>query len=195
MTYDEWLALSDDERDHVHHKQWDVYKRDGYLIAMMAAVRMASSCDIKVFDVGVGTYHGGEHVLHLTVHDESLPTLPAPLAQRFEGFRVVWMPSSRLGILPPAKDHLGGVWRHEDDDTDVEFTFDVSTTPPGVEARCISDGEHLIVSNVVGNDQWLSFTTTVPSNGYIAEHVVSATETDTAIQRLTFRETWIRVEG
>lgn len=93
LNYDEWLALNDDERDAVHRGQWNVYEREGYLIPITAAVRLASQCGLPVIDIAIGTFHGGEYVLHLTVPDEHIPNLPAMLEQQFEGFRVAWLPA------------------------------------------------------------------------------------------------------
>src|SRR5436190_3255347 len=130
MTYDQWLALSEDERDAVHFQQWNVYERDGYLVAMTAAVRLAESCGLKVSRIAIGTYHGGEYLLQLFVSDEDCRQLPPMLEQRFEGFRVAWFPLSTMGLNPSEFGSISGVWRHEDDDTNVEFTFDDSTQPP-----------------------------------------------------------------
>jgi hypothetical protein len=193
MTYDQWLALSEDERHTVHFEQWDVYSRDGYVIAMTAAVRLAASCGMKVFHVDIGTYHGGEYLLHLYVSDEDCSRMPPMLEQRFEGFRVIWFPVSRMGLTPSEVGSISGVWRHEDDDTDVELTFDASTQPPQVSGRCLSDGEQLVISGVRGNDKFLLFSSTVPSNGYFAQHAFRVTGRDTCTQDLTLRETWKRV--
>ncbi|WP_322279483.1 hypothetical protein [Prosthecobacter sp.] len=93
-SYDEWLNLSDDERDRVHREVWNVYDRDGIGIATIAAGRLALVCTTKVLDMRIGTYHGGEFVLHMCVSDNDLPKMPEMLSQRFEGFRVIWMPTS-----------------------------------------------------------------------------------------------------
>jgi len=193
MTYDQWLALSDDERHRVHFEQWDVYSRDGYVIAMTAAVRLAASCGLKVSHLEIGTYHGGEYLLHLYVSDDDCSRMPPMLEQRFEGFRVIWFPVSRMGLSRSEVGTISGVWRHEDDDTDVELTFDASTQPPNVAGRCLADGEQLVISGVRGNDKFLLFSSTVPSNGYFAQHAFTLTAQDTCIQNLTLRETWNRV--
>ena len=192
MTYDQWLALSEDERDAMHFEQWDVYSRDGYVIAMTAAVRLSESCGLKVSHMEVGTYHGGEHLLHLYVPDVDCSQMPPMLEQRFEGFRVVWFPLSRMGLSQSKLGSISGTWRHEDDDTDVEFTFDGSSQPPQVSARCISDNEHLVISGTRGNDKFLLFSSTVPSSGYFAEHTFTLTAPDTCTQDITLRETWKR---
>ncbi len=95
MSYDEWLALSDDERDHIHFNQWNVYDRDGIVIAFTAATRLAAQSQVKIHDIGVGTYHGGEYTLMLCVSDEDHGSCPTSLEQKFEGFRVNWQPISK----------------------------------------------------------------------------------------------------
>lgn len=193
MTYDQWLALSEDERHTVHFEQWDVYSRDGYVIAMTAAVRLAGSCGVKVLHLEVGTYHGGEYLLHLYVSGEDCCRLPAMFEQRFEGFRVIWLPVSRMGLSPSEVGTISGVWRHEEDDTDVEFCFDAVPHPPKVSGRCISDGEQLVISGVRGNEKYLLFTSTVPSSGYFAQHTFTLVDRDTCTQDITLRETWKRL--
>lgn len=193
MTYDQWLVMTEDQRDAVHFKQWNVYSRDGYVIAMIAATRLSVACGLAVTHMEIGTYHGGEYLLHLYVPDDACAQLPAFLEQRFEGFRVGWFPASRLGLSPSEHGSISGVWRHEDDDTNVEFTFDASSRPPAVSARCISDGEELLISMVVGNDKFLLFSSTVPSNGYFAQHSFHLTAADTCTQDITLREIWKRV--
>jgi hypothetical protein len=192
MTYDQWLALSEDERETVHFQQWNVYSRDGYVIAMTAAVRLAESCGLKVFHMEIGTYHGGGYLLHLYVPDDDCRRMPPMLEQRFEGFRVVWFPVSRMGLSPSEIGTISGLWRHEDDDTDVEFSFDAAPNPPKVSGRCLKDGEQLVISGVRGHDKFLSFSSTVPSTGYFAQHTFRLTGRDTCTQDITLRETWKR---
>lgn len=93
-TYDEWLGLSEDERDRIHHEAWNVYDRDGIGIATVAAGRLALASRVRVLDTRIGTYHGDELVLHMCVSDQDQPTMPQLLSQRFEGFRVLWIPQS-----------------------------------------------------------------------------------------------------
>jgi hypothetical protein len=37
--YDEWLALTDEERDHIKFNDWNAYARDVVVFAFMAAAR------------------------------------------------------------------------------------------------------------------------------------------------------------
>ena len=94
-TYDEWLALSDEQREAVL-TNWDAYEREGIGFAYTAAGRLAIASDTPVLDVRVGTYHGGEYLLHAYVDDAAVPNLPKMLEQTFEGFRVAWYPVSQL---------------------------------------------------------------------------------------------------
>lgn len=88
--YDDWLSLPDDARDHFH-RQWDVHQHEMFWVPMLAAARLASRSHLPVTDIYAGVWHGGEYVLHLTVPRDSLASLPRPLEQTFEGFRVIWM--------------------------------------------------------------------------------------------------------
>jgi hypothetical protein len=194
MHYDQWLALNDQERDSIHFEQWNVYARDGYIIAMTAASRLAASCQTKVFQMEIGTYHGGEYLLHLYIPDMACADMPPMLEQRFEGFRVAWFPVSRLGLNPTKDGTISGVWRHEDNDTNLELRFDASTQPPMVLGRSISDGEELVISEVIGAEKVLLFSSTVPSTGFFARHTFTLTEKDTCTQEITLRETWKRIE-
>jgi hypothetical protein len=95
-SYVEWLALSDDERRHVHFELWNVYERDGIGFAFAAAGRLAISSPTKILDVRIETYHGGEYLIGAFVNDVAIDTLPPPLEQSFEGFRVAYRPLSML---------------------------------------------------------------------------------------------------
>jgi hypothetical protein len=92
QTYDEWLALTEEERDHIKSNAWDAYARTGVVFAFTAAARLAMQSPFEVLDIQIGTYHGGEYLLHLTVSADDFQQCPPMLEQRFEGFRVVWFP-------------------------------------------------------------------------------------------------------
>ena len=94
-TYEEWLALSDEQREATLFA-WNAYEREGVGFPYTAAGRLAIASETPVLDVRVGTYHGGEYVLHAYVADSAVTNLPKMLQQTFEGFRVIWLPESQL---------------------------------------------------------------------------------------------------
>jgi hypothetical protein len=94
-TYEEWLALNDQERESVLFS-WNAYEREGIGFPYTAAGRLAIASETPVLDVRVGTYHGGEYLLQAYVADAAVPNLPTTFEQTFEGFRVVWLPVSEL---------------------------------------------------------------------------------------------------
>jgi hypothetical protein len=94
-TYEEWLSFDDQQREAVL-TTWNAYEREGIGFAYTAAGRLAIASEIPVVDLRVGTYHGGEYILHAYVDDAAVSNLPKMLAQKFEGFRVAWYPVSRI---------------------------------------------------------------------------------------------------
>lgn len=91
--YKDWLALSAQERFDAK-MSWNAYERESIGIPYTAAGRLAISSERKVLDVAVGTYHGGEYLIHATVSDEDFRNCPRMLSEEFEGFRIVWFPVS-----------------------------------------------------------------------------------------------------
>jgi hypothetical protein len=91
-TYEEWLALSGEDREQIKENAWNAYARDGIAFPFMAAARLAMQSRHKVLDIGIGTNHGGEYVLLLYVSPEDVKNCPPFLQQSFEGFRVAWLP-------------------------------------------------------------------------------------------------------
>jgi len=89
-SYDDWLALSDQERLDTK-LGWDAYQRESIGFPYVAAGRLAIASDRKILDVSVGTYHGGEYLIHATVSDDVFRECPPMLSEEFEGFRIVWM--------------------------------------------------------------------------------------------------------
>jgi len=94
-TYDEWLALSDSQR-RATLLAWNDCQREGIGFAYAAAGRLAIGSVVPIFDMRIGTYHGGEYIIHAYVDDAVISNLPKPLEQTFEGFRVWWFPVSLL---------------------------------------------------------------------------------------------------
>lgn len=93
MTYDDWLQMTDEERDSAHFG-WDAYSRESIWVPYMAAARLAMMSGIPVLDLSVGTYHGGEYLLHMRVRSSDLAKCPQFPSQAFEGFRVMWLPDA-----------------------------------------------------------------------------------------------------
>jgi hypothetical protein len=119
MNYDDWLALSEGDRDTMHSR-WDAYSRENVWIPLMAAARLAMMSSIPVLDATVGTYHGGEYILHMTVRHCDIAKCPQSLGQTFEGFRVAWLSEPE----PPGdvREHpLIGRWRSAGDSGDYEI--------------------------------------------------------------------------
>ena len=94
-SYEEWLSLSDDDRAEAK-AGWDAYEREQIGIPYTAAGRFAIASPRAILDVSVGTYHGGEYLIHATVSDEEFSDCPPMLSEEFEGFRVAW-----LSLTPP----------------------------------------------------------------------------------------------
>ncbi|MDP4623573.1 MAG: hypothetical protein NWT08_00405 [Akkermansiaceae bacterium] len=90
-SYEEWLELSEVEQEDLK-LSWNTYERENIGIPYTAAGRLAISSKHQVLDVTVGTYHCGEYLIHATVPSSEHPSCPSPLSQRFEGFRVMWLP-------------------------------------------------------------------------------------------------------
>jgi len=96
ISYNDWLKMTPEEQNHIHFDEWNVYERDGYPIALMAAARFTEQSPKKIYDCSIGTYHGGEYVLHMYVSDEDFPSCPKKFEQSFEGFRILWQPIGPL---------------------------------------------------------------------------------------------------
>ncbi|HBE70185.1 MAG TPA: hypothetical protein DDW52_18710 [Planctomycetaceae bacterium] len=91
MHYDDWINLSNEEQDRIKLHVWDAYKRENIAIPFMALACFIAQSERSILDGAIGTYHGGEYVLHLYVSAAELKYCPQPLTERFEGFRIYWM--------------------------------------------------------------------------------------------------------
>lgn len=98
ISYDEWLKLTDEEQNALHLETWDTYKREGYPIALHAASRLALQSNKTILSAWIGTYHGGEYLLEFAVPSAELDSCPAPLSERFEGFRTMWHDHERMSL-------------------------------------------------------------------------------------------------
>ncbi|OYP34326.1 hypothetical protein [Rhodopirellula sp. MGV] len=153
-TYNDWLTLPEDSREHFH-RQWNVYAHEMFWVPMCAASRLAAQTSVPVVDLYAGVWHGGEYVLHLTVSRESLSSLPRPLEQTFEGFRVIW-----LGDINDVESQDGfiGKWFSSGDFGSFEISVSIGTEGLRVECTDTVNGEtHHVMSPSVHLNQ-LSFT-------------------------------------
>ncbi len=96
-SYDDWLALSSDQK-HETKLSWDAYEREAIGIPIIASGRLALNSDRKVIATQIGTYHGGEYLIHAIVSDEDFKSCPPMLEDQFEGFRIIWLPVSKWGM-------------------------------------------------------------------------------------------------
>lgn len=90
-SYDEWLSLPEAEQERIKEHVWNAYDRDRIDVPYMALARLIASTERTVLEGSIGTYHGGEYLLHVYVPESEISECPSPLKQRFEGFRVYWM--------------------------------------------------------------------------------------------------------
>jgi hypothetical protein len=192
-TYEDWLALSDDEKREVHSKEWNVYARDGIAIAFMAATRLALQCGKKVSNIQIGTYHCGEYLLQLTVSEQEFLDCPPMLAESFEGFRVVWCPP-RIYVPPPdVPGTLEGTWRAEEGD----YEFELRLTGSGVDVtgRVVSTGEELCIQDPILNQRWVLFSARLPDADTEegTDHVFALVTPDRCGNRMTRLEYYRRV--
>ena len=166
LSYKQWLDLSDEERIHIHSSKWNTYERDGYLIAHTAAVRLAERCDMKVYNIQIGTYHGGEYLLHLTVSEQDYSNCPAMLEQSFEGFRVVWFPQDSPESIDDSS--LVGEW--ETDLGDYWFEFKKSAGGLDVIGKYNNRQCDLVILHTAFNESCLLFTSFEPVSGNQSQH-------------------------
>jgi len=141
-TYDEWLAFSDDEREHCKH-EWNAYNRDGVVFPYLAAARLAMQSSFKILQVSVGTYHGGEYLLLLTVSKDDFEHCP-PQFESFEGFRVRWLPFDEGEF--PASGLLNGDWVSLDSKTKYQFEIRYVESTVLVTGRCNETNSDLEIS-------------------------------------------------
>lgn len=193
-TYQDWLALSEEEKKRIHFHEWNVYQRDGIGIAFMAATRLALQSQRKILDIQIGTYHGGEYLLHLTVPAEEHKDCPPMLAESFEGFRVVWFPKRRFAPAAEVKGTLEGAWRAINGD----YEFQLRWTAAGVDVsgRVLSTGEELQIARPTVNREYVLFSAYEASKDAESEHVLSLVTSNRCGDRTTRTEYYVRtVEG
>ena len=154
-TYEAWLTLTPDERKNVHFKTWDVYARDGVAIAYSAAARLALTSDRKVLNIEIGTYHGGEYLLHMIVSAEDYKDCPPMLEDEFEGFRVVWLPAVDFKPVDESGATLEGSW--VSDDGYYEFDFKRVGSGLSVSGRIGGTDSVFRIEHPTLNEQFLLF--------------------------------------
>lgn len=91
QRYEDWLALTDQERIAIK-RSWNAYERESIGFPYIAAGRLAIASARKILDLRIGTYHGGEYLIHATVSGSDFKECPPMVTEEFEGFRIVWMP-------------------------------------------------------------------------------------------------------
>ena len=190
-TYEDWLALSDEERKDVHFREWNVYRRDGIAIAFMAATRFALQSKRKILDIQIGTYHGGEYLLHLTVSEEDYKDCPPMLAESFEGFRVVWCRLRIFQAAPGVQGNLEGKWKAEQGD----YEFELRWTGGGVDVRgrVRSSGEELQITRPTVNREYVLFSAYEASRDASSDHVLALVSPDQCGDDTTRTEYYARV--
>lgn len=190
-TYEDWLALSDQEQKEVHFKEWNVYARDGIAIAFMAAVRLALKCGKRVLDIQIGTYHGGEYLLHMMVSMEDYRDCPPMLTESFEGFRIVWCSPRVFQAAADVPGTLEGKWKAEEGD----YEFELVWTDSGVDVtgKVLSTGEELQIERPIVNRNYVLFSAYDPTRDDETHHSFSLVSPDRSEDRTTRTEYYSRV--
>ena len=88
--YKTWLSLSCEQRQE-QILSWDVYAREGLGFVISAAGELVLKSEFPILDVGAGTYHGGQWVIHAYVSKAVYPECPQSFEREFAGFPIVWI--------------------------------------------------------------------------------------------------------
>jgi len=189
-TYDEWLALSDEDRHKVHFKIWDVYKRDGIAIAFTAATRLALSTNYKVIDIQIGTYHGGEYLLHMVVSKDDFSKCPPMLQDIFEGFRVAWLPAPEFQPNDNSGASLEGSWISDDG----YYEFDFIKTDSGliINGQVGGSNSEFRILHPTLNEEFIIFSAYDPNKQISTQHSFRLVAPDVAVDDLTQPQSFIR---
>ena len=193
-TYEEWLGLTEDERDHIKFNEWDAYARDGVAFAFTAAARLAMQSEFEVLDIQIGTYHCGEYLLHLTVSNDDFQKCPPMLEQRFEGFRVVWFPQRTYAIDPVIGAHIEGKWVPDESSDDYEFEFRFTTANVNVSGFCHATNRPLLISDATVNREYVLFAAYHPTSKKNTSHVFRLVAADRCEDKVTKSEYYARSE-
>jgi len=198
QTYDQWLALSDAEREDIKLNHWNAYAREGIAFAYMAAARLAmeSSCD--VLSIQIGTYHGGEYILRMTVSQEDYERCPPPLEQTFEGFRVDWIPPEYSDTEPHEGGSISGRWVPETSEAGYQFDIRLEGQTLEVSGRCRKTDEQLVItsSEVTGVcGDYASFSVYHPTLKTRSRHAFCLVAADRCEDTVSKSEVYIRAKG
>ncbi|MES2660799.1 MAG: hypothetical protein V4689_19395 [Verrucomicrobiota bacterium] len=189
-NYDEWLALSEDDKRAIHLTVWDDYARDGIAFAYMAASRLALSCNRKVLNIEIGTYHGGEYLLHMTVSATDYRDCPPMLSDEFEGFRVVWMPARDFEPLEATGATLEGSWVSEDSYYEFDFVRNNSGLVVTGQIGGTDTNFHIQHPNL--NGPWVIFSAYDPHRRATTNHALRLVAPDIAECDLTTTQKFLR---
>ncbi len=193
--YDEWLALTDEEREDVHFRQWNVYARDGIAIAYMAAARLAMQSTHKILEIQIGTHHGAEYLLHLTVSPEDFENCPPKLEQTFEGFRVVWFPDREYAVDPVSGSSINGRWIAAASNDDYEFEIHRNESGVAVSGSCRATNQDLLISNPFLNDEYVLFTAYHPTFKRTSNHAFKLIAADRCEDHVSKSEYYVRTNA
>jgi hypothetical protein len=193
-TYEDWLLLTEEERDHVHSVLWNAYARTGVAFAFSAAARLAMGSPFGVLNIRIGTYHCGEYLLYLTVSADDFPKCPPPREQRFEGFRVVWMPEQTYATDPDIGAHIEGKWVADESSDDYEFEFRFTAADVNVSGLCRATNSHLLISDSTVNREYVMFSAYNPVLKKHTRHMFHMVAADRCEDSVTKSEYYLRAK-
>jgi hypothetical protein len=194
QTYDEWLALSEDERDATKCFIWNAYRRSGVAFAFTAACRLAMQSRHAVLDIAIGTYHGGEYVLHMIVSEHDFKECPPFLDQRFEGFRVVWQPERSFAIDPVIGASIEGKWIADESSDNYEFEFRLNAAGVDVTGHCRKTNQPLLIQNPSVIREYVLFSAYNPGLAKHTSHSLRLVTPNRAEDNVTKSEFYRRFE-
>ena len=157
--------------------------RDGIMFAYTAAARLAFASPHKVLNIEIGTYHGGEYLLHMIVSPEDFKDCPPMLQDTYEGFRVVWIPSSHPEPFENSNATLEGSWVSEDGY--YEFDFEANEAGLSVAGRVGGSVSELCIEHSALNGQFLLFSAFDPQHRIYTRHSFRLISPDSAADDLT----------
>jgi hypothetical protein len=193
-TYDDWLALSEDERDATKCFIWNAYRRTGVAFAFTAACRLAMQSRHADLDIAIGTYHGGEYVLIMIVSEEDFSDCPPFLSQRFEGFHVVWQPERSFAIDPVIGVDIGGKWSADESSDNYEFEFRFNAAGIDVIGQCRNTNQPLLIQNPTVNREYVTFSAYNPGLGKHTSHTFRLVTPNRAEDNVTKPEFYRRLQ-